>query len=176
VSHIWFISRKIIGSTTEGQLNTRRHKENKIILKRYLVVFFIRLFIVYRSFEDRNNTEAVVRERDTCKRRHHTKALKTAKNTRCLQLDLAIAEKNIGWGNTPSNTGLQSFTIKTENWRNRILSQNWSKEEVEVATTKNNQLHLLIDTPNIKIWREPSDVAELTHIWPSLASERTLSR
>ena len=99
----------------EVQLNTRRHKENKIILKRYLVVFFIRLFIVYRSFEDRNNTEAVVRERDTCKRHHHTKVLKTAKNTRCLQLDLAIAEKNIGWVNTPSNSGLQSFTIKTEN-------------------------------------------------------------
>jgi hypothetical protein len=42
---------------------------------------------------------------------------------------------------------LQFVTTKTEGWRNRILSKNKSKEEIEVATTKDSQLHLLIDTP-----------------------------
>jgi len=47
------------------------------------------------------------------------------------------------------------------------LSQNISQEEVEVDTTKDSQLHLLIDTPTAKIWRESSDLAELTPTWPS---------
>ena len=48
VSHIWFISRKTIGNAIEGQLDTKRHKENKITSKSSLVVFFNRLFVVHR--------------------------------------------------------------------------------------------------------------------------------
>ena len=51
-----------------------------------------------------------------------------------------------------------------------------SKEEVKVATTKESQLHLLIDTPTAKIWRDSSDLAELALAWPSSAPEQTSSR
>jgi len=49
VSHIWFISRKTIGSIIERQLNARRHKENKNIPNSSLVAFFIRLFVEQNS-------------------------------------------------------------------------------------------------------------------------------
>jgi len=56
------------------------------------------------------------------------------------------------------------------------LSQNRSKEEVDVTITKDSQLYLLIDTATTKIWREPSDLAELASTWPSSAPEHTSSR
>jgi hypothetical protein len=34
---------------------------------------------------------------------------------------------------------------------NEIMSQTNPEEKVEVATTKDHQLHLLIDTPNAKV-------------------------
>ena len=88
VSHIWFISRKIISSTMEVQFDTRWHKENKNALKRKQGKGTHANTITTQGFED-------------CK--NHSLLARRSSNRR----------KNIGGGNTPSNTGLQSFTIKT---------------------------------------------------------------
>jgi hypothetical protein len=69
--------------------------------------------------------------------------------------------KNIGWGNTPSNADLQSFITKPAGWRCQNLTKNKSKKEIKTAPTKDNQLHLLTDTPIAKIWRESTDLALL---------------
>ena len=44
--------KKIIDGTIEEQLDTRRHKENKITPKSSLVVFFIRLFVVHQNLKN----------------------------------------------------------------------------------------------------------------------------
>ena len=44
--------KKTIDSTIEEQFDTRQYKENKITLKRSLVVFFIRLFVVHRNLKN----------------------------------------------------------------------------------------------------------------------------
>ena len=157
----------------EEQLYTR-HEENKITLKRYLVVFFFWLFVVHRSLK--KCTETTVRKRDTCKRHHHTQGFEDGKNHSLLTTRSSNRRKNIGRRNTSSSTGLQSFTTKTEGWRNQILTQNISKEQVEVVTTQDSQLHLLTDTPTTKIWREPSDLAEPTLTSPLSVPDRTSSR
>jgi hypothetical protein len=54
------------------------------------------------------------------------------------------------------------------------LSQNKSKEEVEVAIIKDSQLHLLIDTPTAKIWREPSISGRTNSHWPFVGAGSAL--
>jgi hypothetical protein len=84
----------------ERQLDTQRRKENKIILKNILVVFFLPKFVVHQSLK-------IALERQRKKEHLQTpsphKALKTAETTRCLQRDLANAERT-SVGVTPQAT------------------------------------------------------------------------
>jgi hypothetical protein len=48
---------------------------------------------------------------------------------------------------------LQSVITKPAGWRNRNMMKNRSKKEIKIAPTKDNQLHLLTNTPTAKIWR-----------------------
>jgi hypothetical protein len=51
------------------------------------------------------------------------KALKIEKNTRNLQLDIATSKKTSDGENSPSNAGLQSFTIKGSKKPGLIVEQ-----------------------------------------------------
>jgi hypothetical protein len=99
-TQIRFISRKTIGSTREGQLDTQRRKENKITLKSTLVVFFLAKFAVHWSLK-------MLWEGNKGKGHLQLplphKALKTAKTIYCLQRDLANAERTSA-GATPQAT------------------------------------------------------------------------
>ena len=83
------------------------------------------------------------------------KLLKTANITRCLQQDLAITERTSTGGTPKQMQACNPSPLKKQD----LIAEQIEGREIEIATTKDNQLHLLIDTPTAKIYREPSDPA-----------------
>ena len=94
-------------------------------------------------------------------------ALKTIIATPHSRRDLELVEETLVWSITSFSTILQSITTGPESGRNRTISQNNMKEEVEVVAPIVSQLHSLIDTPSVKIRRQPTNLMTQTLTYPS---------
>ena len=102
-------------------------------------------------------------------------ALKTTIATPHSRQDLELVEETLVWSITSCSTILQSITTGPESGRNRTISQNNMEEEVEVVAPIASQLHSLMDTPTVKIRRQPTNLMTQTLTYPSPVLDQTSS-